>query len=304
MYHYVRPIQESKYPEIKGLELSQFRQQLDYLSNLYNPVTTGQVVEAYNGCGALPKNPVLLSFDDGYLDHFQYVFPELISRNITGLFFPVSEVVLEGGVLDINKIHYILAAQKNVSALLNYIYELIEIHYDYQGIHSLYFYKNQYFKKNRYDSAEVNFIKRMLQVGLPMKLRQESVSELFSKYVSSDEHDFSSHLYYKESHILQMLEAGMEFGSHGNGHPWMNQLSLSDQCLDINRSLEFLKRIGISDDGFYFCYPYGAYNTDTLTILRQKGCAAAFTVEPRHVDMKQDDVLELPRFDTNDIPLC
>ena len=32
MYHYVRPIKESKFPGIKGLELEGFKRQLDYLS--------------------------------------------------------------------------------------------------------------------------------------------------------------------------------------------------------------------------------------------------------------------------------
>ena len=33
MYHYVREIKSSNYPKIKGLEISGFRRQLDYLTN-------------------------------------------------------------------------------------------------------------------------------------------------------------------------------------------------------------------------------------------------------------------------------
>ena len=34
-YHYVRPIKDSKFPNIKGLELKKFIYQLDYLKKNY-----------------------------------------------------------------------------------------------------------------------------------------------------------------------------------------------------------------------------------------------------------------------------
>jgi len=38
MYHYVRPINDSKFPGIKGLELDGFKRQLDYLKENFNIV--------------------------------------------------------------------------------------------------------------------------------------------------------------------------------------------------------------------------------------------------------------------------
>ena len=46
MYHYVRPIINSEYPGIKGLELDGFKRQLDYLENNYCFVTANQVNDA------------------------------------------------------------------------------------------------------------------------------------------------------------------------------------------------------------------------------------------------------------------
>lgn len=34
MYHYVRPIERSRYPGIKGLELNDFREQIAYLKKI------------------------------------------------------------------------------------------------------------------------------------------------------------------------------------------------------------------------------------------------------------------------------
>lgn len=46
MYHYVRPIADSKFPHIKGLELDGFNRQLDFLENKYSIVSSEEVINA------------------------------------------------------------------------------------------------------------------------------------------------------------------------------------------------------------------------------------------------------------------
>ena len=41
--------------------------------------------------GNIPENSCLLTFDDGYKDHIDYVLPELMKRKLQGSFFPLSE---------------------------------------------------------------------------------------------------------------------------------------------------------------------------------------------------------------------
>ena len=42
MYHYVRPIKISKFPGLKGREVSEFCSQLDYLEENYNFVSVDE----------------------------------------------------------------------------------------------------------------------------------------------------------------------------------------------------------------------------------------------------------------------
>ena len=56
MYHYVRPIRESEFPDIKGLELEGFNRQLDFLEQNYSIVTTEQVIAAVTKDKKLPKH--------------------------------------------------------------------------------------------------------------------------------------------------------------------------------------------------------------------------------------------------------
>ena len=48
-YHYVRELESSKYPEIKGLELSKFIKQLNYFKDHYQFVSIDDVINyVYN----------------------------------------------------------------------------------------------------------------------------------------------------------------------------------------------------------------------------------------------------------------
>lgn len=46
MYHYTRDLKHSRYPEIKGLDLPLFREQIHYFKDNFNVVTMEQVIDA------------------------------------------------------------------------------------------------------------------------------------------------------------------------------------------------------------------------------------------------------------------
>lgn len=61
MYHYVRDLKNSRYPEIKGCDARLFKEQIGFLKKHYNFVTVEQVLDCYWG-GAKS------SFKSGYVD--------------------------------------------------------------------------------------------------------------------------------------------------------------------------------------------------------------------------------------------
>ena len=81
MYHYVRDLERSRFPAIKGLSLERFRRQLDHIKANFTPIGVEEVLEAVaSPKSELPPNSILLTFDDGYSDHFLNVFPMLDAR--------------------------------------------------------------------------------------------------------------------------------------------------------------------------------------------------------------------------------
>ena len=302
MYHYVRRIAESRHPQIKGLERDLFVQQLEYIKRHYVPVTGEQVIDAIRGGETLPDRAVLLTFDDGYLDHFTTVVPILRRARMSGIFFPPARCVLERQMLDVNKIHFILASTPDTASLVSMIDAAVEAAPAEIGLESLQAYREKYAMASRFDSAEVIYIKRMLQVGLPKAVRSSLVDAMFARVVSNDPVAFAHEVYMDEDQVRCLVDCGMMVGSHGYSHEWLDSQTPQEQAREIDLSMSFLERVGVDLRRWAMCYPYGVWTDAVLSYLRTRGCAVGFTTEVDLADLTSNDPLLLPRLDTNDLP--
>ncbi|MBR8537390.1 polysaccharide deacetylase family protein [Carboxylicivirga sediminis] len=302
MYHYVRDLENSRFPEIKGLDIQLFKEQIAYLKSMYSIITMEQLIEAAEGKIILPDRAALLTFDDAYIDHYTYVFPVLVENEIQGSFFPPGKAITEHTVLDVNKIHHILASCKDKHKLVDDIYELLDQYRDKYNLNSNEYYYNKLAVPNRFDTGEVIFIKRMLQVELQEELRRKLSDFLFEKYVGMSEASFSRELYMSVEQIKIMKRFGMHIGSHGYDHYWLNSLSREQQRFEIEKSIEFIKCVGGSTESWTMCFPYGGFNEDTLELLTEYKCKAAFSTNVDIADIKNENRLTLSRLDTNDLP--
>ncbi len=225
MYHYIRDLRHTRFPEIKGLDLSLFIEQLDYLEKHYNIIRMEDLIYSIDNNEKLKEKSVLLTFDDAYIDHYNNVFPILNERGLQGSFFPPAKAIQEKKPLYANKIHFILAAVKNVNETINTIFKELD---KYRVIYKLES-NEHYFKKlavaTRFDPKEIVFIKRLLQKDLNETLRNKITDTLFKKYLNIDEEVFHNELYMDINQIKCMYRNGMYIGSHGYNHYWLGNLS-------------------------------------------------------------------------------
>jgi peptidoglycan/xylan/chitin deacetylase (PgdA/CDA1 family) len=301
MYHYVRELPYSRYPDIKGLLYTDFKEQLAYMKKHYEFVTIDDCVNAVYSKGILPKNAILLTFDDAYIDHYVNVFPILDEYKIQGCFFPPAKAILNNEVLDVNKIHFIIAST-NINKIIADIYNLLDQFKDDYGLQSKEYYYEKLARPSRFDVKEVIFVKRLLQSELEYEVRKIFVDKLFKKYVTSDENAFSQELYMSLDQMKCMVRNGMYIGAHGYDHFWLDTLSTYQQEKEVDLSIEFLKRIHAPIDKWVMCYPYGAYNQSLIEILKRKNCVLGLTTEVDIAQMVDENAFSLPRLDTNDLP--
>lgn len=301
MYHYVRDFERSRYPDINGLAVEGFHRQLDHLGERHTIVRMEEVIAACDGTAQLPDDAALLTFDDGYAEHFDVVFPILHDRGLQGSFFPPVAPVRDGILLDVNRVHFILATADSVPDLAESIDRAVESSRDEFELETVADYRAEWAEPNRFDDAETIYVKRMLQTALPPELRERIARMLFAKYVTTDEAAFAAELYLSRDQAHLMVSSGMFFGSHGNSHRWLNRVERSTQVDEIEGSLAFLADIGMPvDDTWAMCYPYGGWNESLLDVLREHGCGLGLTTEVATADLDVHDRLTLPRYDTND----
>ncbi len=301
MYHYTRDLIHSRYPKIKGMDCTAFQRQLAFMQHNFRIVTMEQVMDAVEGKADLPENALLLTFDDGYSDNFTCALPILEEFGMQGSFFIPAKTFVEHQLLDVNKLHYILACA-NIHELVMDVTQEMDFYrgreFDYAPTDELF---NQYAVANRFDGKETIFVKRMLQTVLPEKLRNIISSNLFEKYVGITEEQLAYELYMTEDQIRCMKKHGMFIGVHGYDHYWLGNLSPTKMREDISKALDVMDEF-IDRKRWVMNYPYGNFNEDVLGFIEEKGACIGLTTEVRVVDIGQDSALKLPRLDCNDFP--
>src|SRR5262249_53667281 len=165
---------------------------------------------------SLPSNACLLTFDDGFIDHYTVVFPRLLARGLSGSFYPPAMVARGGRVLDVHKIHFILAACTDHEALAARLLELIDarrFEAPLPGVEAL---KSEHWSASPVgDPAPTAFIKRVLQKRpLSPEIRSAIAQALFEEWIGIDEAVFARELYMDVTQLRAMAASGMEIGGH------------------------------------------------------------------------------------------
>ena len=301
MYHYTRDLKHSRYPEIKGLDVNLFREQIAFMKSNFNIVTMEQVLEAISTKEKLPEKALLLTFDDGYADNYTVAMPVLEEYGVQGSFFIPGKTFTTHQLLDVNKIHYVLASAN----IYNLVEDLKKEMDYYRGQEFQYASTEELFAKyavaSRFDIKETVFVKQMLQTVLPEKLRNIISSKLFAKYVGITEEQLAYELYMSEEQIRTMKRHGMFIGIHGYDHYWLGNLPVEQMENDISLALDALEEF-VDRKQWVMNYPYGNYNKDVLAYISKKGACLGLTTEVRLADIDKDNPLELPRLDCNDFP--
>ena len=302
MYHYVRDLKNSRFPGIKGLDLDLFREQIQYLRKHYHIITMEEVIHSIDNQAKIPRKSVLLTFDDAYSDHYMNVFPILDKYQLQGSFYTPSKAVSEHTVLDVNKIHFILASVQNKLDIVSDLKNLLKVYKKEYQLQDFDYYYKKLACVHKNDTQEVIFIKRLLQVELIEELRIRITDTLFEKYVGMSEPSFSRELYMNEEQLKHMLRSGQHIGNHGYNHYWWNSLTKEEMKEELDLSIAFLNKIGVDMDNWTACYPYGSSSNQVVQALSNLGCKVAFSTEMQVANLKHNHPLLIPRLDTNDLP--
>lgn len=305
MYHVVRNPEETKFPHVKALRIDEFRGQVEYLERHYTFITVDHFLESIRDPGVakdLPDNPVLLTFDDGYLDHYENVFPVLHEKKIEGMFFVPAGPIWHGRMLTPNAIQVVLSTCQDHAALVTAIDQVVADNQPMDGVETLAAYHARWLRADAYNTAQSGYVKRMLQTGLPEDLREPLVARLLREWVTSDERGLAEEYYCSAANLREMIAGGMYIGPHSVHHHWMNLLPRDRMELETRQSLDFMRELGAPDKDWVACYPYGGISDELVDVCVEHGAHCGFTVAGGVADVRAHDKMRLPRVDTDDLP--
>lgn len=295
-YHYVRGPVPSPYPGIQALSPQDFAAQLDWLQERFEIVDGPTFEAAVRERRAFSRPTALLTFDDGFVDHYEQVFPILRGRGLGGMFFIVGATLGPAPrLLNVHRSHMLLGALGPV-ALLEAVRAGVEVAVEAgpsAGRVGTY----------RYDESADAAIKRLLNYELPFDAVDEVLDRLFRDHVG-DPADTASSLYLTPAMIREMADGGMTFGFHTDTHRVLSRLTAGEQRAELLDGVRIVCEL-TGQQTVPFCYPYGfphTYNADTVATLEDAGYSLAFTTVRRHARPEADPRFEIPRFDTRDVP--
>jgi peptidoglycan/xylan/chitin deacetylase (PgdA/CDA1 family) len=114
MYHYITDVPSNDpNPTLRqSLSVSPqlFNQQLDYLQQQgFHSVTFNQLMNALYYGLLLPSKPIILTFDDGYLDGYTTAYPALKAHGFSGMFYLITGKVGWQGQMSWDQLREMLA---------------------------------------------------------------------------------------------------------------------------------------------------------------------------------------------------
>ena len=295
-YHYVRDASVTGFPHLRTLHPADFEQQIATLARDSTIVDYDGFLAALDGDRPLNGPSALLTFDDGLIDHYRTVFPQLAARGHRGVFFisPASNSSAPR-VLNVQKVQLLLARfGDRLWAEVEGALAVVGSGLATQAPHeSLY----------RYDNATVRRVKQLLNYDLPLEVADAVLGQLFSSSIG-DQEEAGRELYLTPAMIREMAHAGMTFGYHTRDHRVLSRLPLDEQRTQLEDGVQWIQGL-TGQTSVPFCYPHGhahAYTQDTVRLVRECGYSMAFTAVRGTSLPSTDPRFEVPRLDTRDVP--
>ena len=300
MYHYVRPNSARMSERHHVLDLGLFEQQLDVMAQKYEFVLGNDLLTIGDDSSEL-ENKIWLTFDDGYRDCIDYVFPSFLEKSVVGTFYIPTEAIFERKLLDVNKIHILLSSR----ATPREIVKIAEQYYSDTGLEeTLNITFNDLFDKyavvNLWNDRETEFIKKLFQKIIPTDIRKKYLAHVFNQVIERSESSWVDEFYMTPDDIQTLIDNGMEIGSHGHSHEWLAEMTVERQHDELTKSFAHLDNAVKDGRVRSMCCPFGSYNDETLNILRSLDVRIGVLnrIETyAEFEVEAHDLLELDRID-------
>lgn len=247
------------------LKVSEFEKQIQYFSKHFNILNPNVLTDP--DASDLSKNEtnIIITFDDGYENNYQFAFPVLKKYNCPAIIFPVTSLIDTDEATWYDKID-ITKNQITEETLKNRIKPLLE---EITG--------------KTYSRIAIRDIKNELKQL--STLQKERFFDNYFKFISSKSlNELTLLPYYKmlsKKQIKELQESNLiHFGSHTHTHPNLDAISSEEVEFELITSKKILEEITQKDINS-IAFPDGAYNANVKENARKNNYKIQYAVDFR-----------------------
>jgi peptidoglycan/xylan/chitin deacetylase (PgdA/CDA1 family) len=304
-FHYIRDpgqftvaaADEAQFSGIHPLTTKAFAAQIAWLGDHFHMATPEEAEAHVLGKSRLPKPSVVVTFDDGLVDH-KPAAQVLENAGIRGVFFVTSRPLTERLPLVVHKVHW-LRATTRPDKFRNEFNGLVPEEWsdsgrgeaDAEAAAKIYV----------YDSAADATLKYRINFQLPLTVVDAvTTTMLHARGITAG--DFCQATYLDRAGIRALHDAGHTVAAHGHSHTPFSRLESGDLAADIGANVQCLVDVLDARPG-WVSYPYGrdwAVPDDTGGFCRQFGFSVGLTLKAGWNDHGADPT-RLNRINTNEV---
>jgi peptidoglycan/xylan/chitin deacetylase (PgdA/CDA1 family) len=296
-YHYVRDPHAYPYPGIHPISPKAFSDQLKLLASELH-IATPEEAEAFLLEGRpLPRDSVLLTFDDGLVDHAEIARDVLDPLGVKALFFVCTRPLTEQRAVPVHKIHWLRATTEPDRFRSEFLAVLPDewrarrlSDSETQAARSTYIY-------DRPQDAEIKYLLNFL---LPEEVVDIATSAMLKRSGVS-EADFCRRTYMDGEGLRALEAAGHRVEAHTHDHRPVTRLGADEEALMI-RHVSTLQDV-LGRKLKWISFPFGrdwALPQDPEAFCRRYGFAIGVTLKGKWVTPGHTPYA-LERINTNEV---
>jgi peptidoglycan/xylan/chitin deacetylase (PgdA/CDA1 family) len=273
VYHRVGPTKNDDLFN-QPMSIDSFKKQIDYLYKNHTIISIDELISKRRS-QQVPKNTVVITFDDGYKDNHTYAYPILEKYNIPATIYLTSGGIENGKLFWFDKVSYLV---KHSSV------EKIDI--DGLGTYEL--------------STEPD--RSLIAEGICAALHQKSENEKLAIVEKMEkicqvripnDMGFRYYLTWEEVKEMELVN----FGAHTVTHPILTRIPLETAKYEIIKSKHYIEE-QIGKKITSFAYPVGELgdvNLQIINCVKEAGFNSAVSVYPFRLISSKDDSFYLGR---------
>ena len=279
MYHYVREVAGTPFPNLKGMLPDDFRVQVTELAAQFEMASIESAMDFLTGEYRPRRDLCLLTFDDGLKEHFHEVTPILAEKRIRGVFFLITSCVEERKLAAVHMNHFLMAKMDFEDYADAFFKHAVALSPD--AFTPLNVDPGRASATYPWDTPDVARFKYLFNFGMDPEVRDYAVRELFHAHIG-DETAFADSLYVTWEEARRMQKAGMTIGGHTHEHKPLANLSPRELNSDLETCSKLLHQNLNPQAVWAFSYPYGkkdSFHIRAVRKLQQLGFRCAFSTE-------------------------